>query len=138
MVIDFRKSKPVNIRGEDIEVVQTYKFLGVHLDDRLDWAANTDALYKRDRGEEAQFFDVRTRHHHAAVCWSGNTSKKDTGRSDRLVKKACFAVGRSLESMGTVVEWRMRNKFLAILDNVNHPLHHVRWGRSAVLLLLLL
>ena len=39
--------QPVNICGEDIEVVPTYKYLGVHLDDRLDWSLNTDALYRK-------------------------------------------------------------------------------------------
>ena len=51
MVIDLRRSRPplqpINIRGKDIEVVRTYKFLGMHLDDKLDWSANTDALYKK-------------------------------------------------------------------------------------------
>ena len=30
-----------------MEVVNTYKYLGVHLDNKLDWSANTDALYKK-------------------------------------------------------------------------------------------
>ncbi len=45
MVIDPRRSKspplPVSIDGADIEVVSSYKYLGVHLDDRLDWSFNT-------------------------------------------------------------------------------------------------
>ncbi|XP_056229635.1 uncharacterized protein LOC130167451 [Seriola aureovittata] len=38
---------PVNIQGLDIEVVENYKFLGVHLNNKLDWSTNTHALYKK-------------------------------------------------------------------------------------------
>src|SRR4029434_2011908 len=58
LVIDYRRSKPhlqpINIRGKDITVVQTYKFLGVHLDDKLNWSANAGALYKK--GQSRLFF----------------------------------------------------------------------------------
>ena len=58
-------------------------------------------------------------------------SKRDTGRMDKLVRKA---VGQSLDSLGTVVEIRMRGKLLAIMGNVNHPLlHHVLAGQSSSL-----
>ncbi len=35
--------------GADVEVVQTYKYLGVHLNDKLDWSTNTEALYKKSQ-----------------------------------------------------------------------------------------
>lgn len=35
-----------NIRGVDIKLVPTYN-LGVHLNNKLDWSLNTDALYKK-------------------------------------------------------------------------------------------
>lgn len=45
-VVDFRRSKtPVSILGEDVEI-ESYKYLGVHLDNTLDWTRNTEALYK--------------------------------------------------------------------------------------------
>lgn len=39
----------VNIQGLDIKVVESYKFLGVHLNNKLDCADNTHALYKKDQ-----------------------------------------------------------------------------------------
>ncbi|XP_015209336.1 protein IMPACT isoform X2 [Lepisosteus oculatus] len=33
--------------GEDIEGEQSYKYLGVHLDDKLEWSVNTDILHKK-------------------------------------------------------------------------------------------
>ena len=42
MVIDFSRKAPpiapVNIQGGDIEVVSVYKYLGVHLNNKLDWS----------------------------------------------------------------------------------------------------
>ncbi|KAI4891304.1 hypothetical protein NFI96_010094 [Prochilodus magdalenae] len=39
--------QPVSIVGVEIERVKTYRYLGLHLDDRLDWSANTDILYRK-------------------------------------------------------------------------------------------
>ena len=51
MAVDFRrKSTPplrttttlVSIQGKDIETVDSYNYLGVHLKNKLDWTTNTD------------------------------------------------------------------------------------------------
>ena len=51
MVIDFRKkrtpSQPLRIGGEEVEVVEDYKYLGVTINNRLDWKSNTEAVYKK-------------------------------------------------------------------------------------------
>ncbi|XP_062849705.1 uncharacterized protein LOC134311986 [Trichomycterus rosablanca] len=51
LVIDFRKKShhttPVCIQGLDIEMVNEYKYLGVHLNNKLDWSSNSDALYRK-------------------------------------------------------------------------------------------
>ncbi|KAG5276526.1 hypothetical protein AALO_G00106690 [Alosa alosa] len=119
MVVDFRRSKPtllpVHIDGVNVEVVSTYKYLGLHLDNKLDWSANTDALYKK--GQSRLYFLRRLRSFnvcskllrmfyqsvvasvlfYAVVCWGGSTRKKDVGRIDRLVRKAGSVVGAELE-----------------------------------------
>lgn len=61
LIVDFHRVRPllqpVNIKGEDVEVVQTYKYLGVHLDNKLDWSTNTDELYKRDKAGSSSSAD---------------------------------------------------------------------------------
>ncbi|KAM9781174.1 uncharacterized protein ACBT44_022485 [Syngnathus typhle] len=41
LVVDFRRRKdppsPVNIQGTDVEIVDSYKYLGVHMNNELDW-----------------------------------------------------------------------------------------------------
>ena len=56
MVVDFRRNKPlpspVCIGGTDVEVVPAYKYLGVTLDNKLDWSTNPAAL-RNDTGKRS-------------------------------------------------------------------------------------
>ncbi|KAK1795650.1 hypothetical protein P4O66_001145 [Electrophorus voltai] len=58
MVVDFRKLRPplspVTIDGVDVEVVSTLKYLGMHLDIKLDWSSNTCAVFKK--GQNRLYF----------------------------------------------------------------------------------
>ena len=94
--------QPINIGGEDIEMVRSYKYLGVHLDDKMDWTINSDALYKK--GQSRLYFLRKLRSFEvcremlvmfyqavmasviffAAVGWGGNVSKRDSTRLNRL------------------------------------------------------
>lgn len=51
MVIDFRKrrmaTQPLKIQPQDIEVVEDYKSLGVHIDSKLNWKTNANAVHKK-------------------------------------------------------------------------------------------
>ncbi|KAG2457828.1 RTJK polymerase, partial [Polypterus senegalus] len=63
LVVDFRRPRPlldpVIIRGDCVQRVQTYKYLGVQLDDKLDWTANTDACAREDRADYTSLEDWR-------------------------------------------------------------------------------
>lgn len=90
-----------------MEVVRTYKYLGLQLDDKLDWTANPDTLYRNGQSRRyflrrLVFFTICTRKlllmssqsvvaivlFFAVVCWRGNSRKRDTTWLNRLVKKA--------------------------------------------------
>ena len=51
MIIDFRKVKPVHdsiiIKGENVEKVERYRYLGVVIDEKLSWTENTDEIIKK-------------------------------------------------------------------------------------------
>ena len=57
-MVDFRRSKTpcqsVCIDGGEIETVQICKYLGVVLDNKLEWSANIEAVYRR--GQSRLFF----------------------------------------------------------------------------------
>lgn len=145
MVIDFGKSRPppqtLAIEGADVEIVGTYRYLGVWLDDKMDWANNTDHLYRK--GQSRMYFLRKLRSFnicrkllwmfyqsvvasvlfYSVVCWGGSTSKRDSSRLDKLIRRAGSVVGMKLDSLVTVAEKRTMDKLLAILDNTSHPLH---------------
>ena len=51
MCIDFQKNqrcpKPVYIKGEAVERVDTYKYLGVVFDIKLNWKENINVLHEK-------------------------------------------------------------------------------------------
>lgn len=51
ILVDFRKNKalppPVCISGSDMEIVTSYKKLGVHMNDKLEWSTNTAAICEK-------------------------------------------------------------------------------------------
>ena len=51
MVIDFRKQTKVPdlivIKEKDVERVETFKYLGIVLDNKLTWKQNTDSIVKK-------------------------------------------------------------------------------------------
>ena len=58
LVIDFRSGVhhpiPVNINGQHIEIVHSYKYLGTTIDDKLRWDDNAMNLYKK--GQQRLYF----------------------------------------------------------------------------------
>ena len=51
-LVDYRRSKkrpptPITIRGKEVEPVDNSKFLGVQINNKLDWTDNTEALYRK-------------------------------------------------------------------------------------------
>ena len=99
LVIDFRSGvhhpTPVNINGQNIEIVHSYKYLGTTIDDKLRWDDNTMNLYKKgqqrlyflrkfnalhiDRNILFVFHDsiVKSVMTFGLVCWWGNLSVKN-------------------------------------------------------------
>lgn len=148
MVVDFRKKKeaqltPVTIQGADVEVVQSYKYLGVHLDNRLEWSGNMDAVYKK--GQSRLYFLRRLRSFDvcrtmlnmfyqsvvasviffAVVCWGQGIKAADANRLDKLIKKAAsvIGIGMGLDTVTIITERRILTKLRKIMANKSHPLN---------------
>ncbi|KAI5103517.1 hypothetical protein C0J45_7098 [Silurus meridionalis] len=121
LVVDFRRNKqilsPVNIQGKDIVRVDSYKYLGVHLNNKLDWTDNTEAIYKKGQsrlfllrrlrsfgvqGELLKtFFDsvVASAIFYGVVCWGSSISTADRKRLDKLIRKASSVLGIPLDTV---------------------------------------
>ncbi|KAI4901901.1 hypothetical protein NFI96_022255 [Prochilodus magdalenae] len=137
----FQAQQRYSQQGVDVEVVRSYKYLGVHLDERLDWSVNIDTVYKKAQSRLyflrrlgsfricqkllLMFYQsvVASVLFYAVVCWGDSISRRDAGRLDRLVRKAGSVLGLELESLTPLAERRALSKLLNIMDNVHHPLH---------------
>ncbi|TWW54508.1 putative RNA-directed DNA polymerase from transposon BS [Takifugu flavidus] len=145
LVVDFRRRNnlppaPVNILGTDVDVVESYKYPGVHLNNNLDWTHNTDALVKkgnsrlfllrrlRSFGVQGPllrtFYDsvVGSAIFYGIVCWSSSITDRDRKRMDRLVRRASSVLGCPLDSVEVVGNGRMMAKLSSMLNNTSHPL----------------
>ena len=108
LCIDFRKNqrrpKPVYIKGEAVERVDTYKYLGVVFDSKLNWKENINSVLKKvnlrmycmrklrsfgvNSDTVVTFYNavVCNISMPGSVCWGGNISKLDRGRLEKIVK----------------------------------------------------
>ena len=61
MIVDFRKQQreqpPIHIDGTVVERVVSFKFLGVHITDKLNWSTHTDSVVKK---AQQRLFNLRT------------------------------------------------------------------------------
>ncbi|KAI3370912.1 hypothetical protein L3Q82_007432 [Scortum barcoo] len=118
LVIDFGRSRPrprpVLLEGAEVEAVDSYKYLGLWLDNKLD----LDNTHQPPMFYQSVLF-------YTVVCWGGSISKKDTSRLDKLIRRAGSVVGMKLDSLVMVAELRTLDKVLDIMDNASHPLHTV-------------
>uniref|UniRef100_A0A3B3C2V1 Reverse transcriptase domain-containing protein n=1 Tax=Oryzias melastigma TaxID=30732 RepID=A0A3B3C2V1_ORYME len=152
MVLDFRRkaSTPqlLHIEGDSVERVQTYKYMGVMLDHKLDWTVNTDQLYKKSQSRlyflrRLRSFNICTKLLqmfyqsvvasallYAAVCWC-STSKKNICRLNKIIKRASSVVGLKLAPVEEVEEQRTLAVFRSIMRNPSHPLHEVFTSRRS-------
>ena len=57
-MVDFRRARPelstISILGDKVQVVESYKYLGVHMNNKLDWKQQTEAVYKK--GQSRLYF----------------------------------------------------------------------------------
>ena len=58
MIVDFRKQQrehpPIHIEGTALEKVESFKFLCVHINDKLKWSTHTDSVVKKAQQRTAR------------------------------------------------------------------------------------
>ena len=142
--MDFRRHTvpptPVNIQGMDIERVTSYKYLGVHLNNKLDWSTHTSALYRKGQsrlhllrrlrsfgvqGEMLRtFYDsvVASAIFYGVACWGSSISTADRRRLDKIIRRAGSVLGCSLDPVEVVGERRMVAKLSSMMVKDSHPM----------------
>lgn len=147
MVIDFRTSKsrtpgPVVLKGGNVERVSSYKYLGIMIDDKLNWHIHVDHMVKKLNSRmycfrKLKFFHVNPRilalfydsvvasvWRYCLVGWGGNITIGDRQRVERVVKEASKIIGSPRQDFETVYADLLLKKFDDVMEDLQHPLHH--------------
>ena len=147
LIVDFRKSKepmePICIKGENVQIVSEYKYLGVTIDDKLNWSKHTSNVFKKAQSRlfflrKLRSFNVCNRMlkmffetvvcsvmTFALVCWGGNAARGSMNKLEKLIKKAESCVGQKLDSLESIRQNRLLGKGGKIEKDEWHPLHSI-------------
>ena len=60
----------------------------------------------------------------AAICWGSGIKARDLNRINKLVKKAGSVLGVALEPLEDIIQRRMLQKLIKIMEDNSHPLHN--------------
>ena len=145
MIIDFRRGKEerksVSVAGDNIEIVQTFKYLGTVLDSKLNFSDNTDYITKKAQQRlrllrKLSGFNVSKKalsmFYQAHICsilsfnisaWFGNLSPKNKNKMYKILNAASKIIGNTQVPLGHIFEKTILKKTEKILKTKKHPLN---------------
>jgi hypothetical protein len=133
MIVDYRKRRtehvPILIDGAVVEQVESFKFLGVHITNKITWSKHTRTVVKRARQslfplrklkspEILKRFNSCTIESILTVCitaWYGTCSASDRKALQRLVRMAQYITGAKLPATQDLYIRRCQRKALKIV-----------------------
>ena len=135
--IDFQ---PLVIGGENVEVVNNFKYLGTVIDDRLKFSENVNLICKKSQqrlyllrklrsfGVNSTVLETAYRSLIESIlgfnisCWYGFVSAKDRKKLDRIVRLADKIIGKPQISTGELYSQSVKRKAKRIISCDFHPL----------------
>ena len=159
MVFDFRKVRnahdALSINDESVRFVESYKYLGVYIDDRLNFAENVHNLYKKclqrvrhlrelvnirvDREILSLFYRsiIESVMSYSIASWFGLSHKKDQKKLNKIIRIA-RRLGLCTRNLTELFNDSCYKMVLKILADHDHPLHQnyifMRSGRRLMAL----
>ena len=144
MIFDFRKNvyshSAIEISGESVERVSDYKYLGVTVNERLDWSVHAENVLSKvnqrmyfvrklnyfgiDKVLVSLFYRaaVQSLFSFCVIAWGGNLARKLTGRFDRVAIRVSKMTDISQDSFMEIFEKFCIRKFKSIIKDSDHPL----------------
>ncbi|CDQ77127.1 unnamed protein product [Oncorhynchus mykiss] len=139
MIVDYRKRStehvPILIDGAVVEQVESFKFLGVHINNKLDWSKHTKTDVKRARqslfplrklkrfgmGPEIlkRFYscNIESILTGCITSWYGNCSASECKALQRVVRPAQYITGAKLLTIQDLYTRRCQRKALKIVKD---------------------
>ena len=146
LVIDFRRKKedikPLEIEGEKEDIVNSYKYLGITINDKLDWSDHVDITNKKlhqrlyflrklrkfniDNQLLSLFYKsvIESIFSFCVICWGGNTLCKDISKINRVISKSDKICGNKFNSFGVCLNNLCIKKIKLIIQDSTHPLNN--------------
>lgn len=145
MVIDFRRKSdeiyPLVIKGEEVRIVNTYKYLGTVIDDKLEWTPNIETCCKK--ASQRLFFLRKLRQFRVnstilnlfyqstvlstllynQLCFFSSAKKADVEQMNRIVKAASAVIGQDVTPLAAHYYQASVKKARGILEDDSHPLY---------------
>ena len=154
LVTDFRRNDsspvPLQIKGQQVEIVHQYKYLGTILDDKLDWTENSTMLLKK--GNQRLYFlkrlksfrvkpDLLKTFYQATVesiiwynslCFFNSLRIVDAAKLHRVVKTAYRLIGSEVTDGDTHYERKVLRRLRAVLADETYPLNDELKAQTSV------
>jgi hypothetical protein len=147
MIVDYRKRRtehdPILINRAVVEQVESFKFLGVHITNKLTWSKHTKTVVKRAR---QNLFPLRRLKRFGMgpqilktfynciiesiltgcnTAWYGNCSASNLIALQRIVRTAQHITGAKLPAIQDLYTRRCQRKALKIVKDSSHPSHRL-------------
>ncbi len=144
LVIDFRVKKepllPISIKGENVTIVNQYKYLGIIIDDKLEWDAHSSSVHSK---MQQRLFFLRKLNAFNIDCkilylfyssviesillfcfhaWGGNIKADQQSCLQSTIKKCLSICGVDFYSINTLLDKVTNVKINRVLKDRSHPL----------------
>ena len=145
MVIDFRlgthEPSPICIKGSEVARVESYKYLGVTMDNKLNWHDHIDSVVKKLNTRMyclrklnqfkvspnilVMFYNsvIASVWRYCLICFGGNITNCDKSRVDKVIGEAERIVGGLLCGVNATYDKELSTKMKSIMEDQDHPLH---------------
>ena len=147
MIIDFRKNKvnngPVTINDVDIDIIDSFKFLGSMISNDLKWNMNVHNIVKKCHQRmyflrELKKFNlsksILTSFYRCVIesvltfsiiVWFSSITAEDEYKLNRIVRTASKIIDTQLPSLEELYKLRLRNRSNKIINDPSHPAHNI-------------
>ena len=147
LIIDYRRNMPthvpVQINGNEVQRTTKYKYLGLVIDDCLNWNFHFEHLCKKLNSRlfclrKMSKFKVDARviklFYNAVItsvwsyclcAWGGNAMSKDIEKITSVIRQASRLIGEPLESFDQLYHRVIHSKLRKVQQDDTHPLHSI-------------
>ena len=130
-----------SIKGQTVECVESYKYLGTIMDSKLTFVANCESVYKKanqrlhclrklssfhvDKRLLSMFYRcfIESIISFCLVSWFGNLPLKNKNSLNQIVRWASKLIGEQQLNLDSLYEGQLRRLAGSILGDASHPLH---------------